>query len=88
VSRIVELLAGKDVVTLPKRPGEPDCTSADIAKITRVLGWAAEVPIEAGVKIMLENIEQFRDAPVWTKESIAEATRDWFAYLGSSTKAA
>ena len=36
VNRLVELLGG-DVVHIPKRPGEPDCTLADIGKIQREL---------------------------------------------------
>ncbi len=41
VNRLVELLGG-EVVHIPKRPGEPDCTHADIGKITRDLGWRPE----------------------------------------------
>src|SRR6202035_131013 len=33
INRLVELLGG-EVVHVPKRPGEPDCTFADISKIT------------------------------------------------------
>lgn len=80
VSRLVELLGGK-AIHIPKRPGEPDCTSADISKIQRVLGWEPKVSFERGVQIMLENIDYWREAPVWTPENIAEATRDWFEYL-------
>jgi UDP-glucose 4-epimerase len=83
VNRLVELLGG-DVVHVPKRPGEPDCTFADIAKIQRVLGWTPRTSFEAGVRIMLENIEYWREAPVWNPGSIAEATRDWFQYLSSA----
>jgi len=80
VNRLAQLLGG-DVVHIPKRPGEPDCTFADIGKIRRVLGWNPRTSFEAGVRIMLENIEYWREAPVWTPGSIAEATRDWFEYL-------
>ena len=31
---------------------------------------------------VLEEIELYRDAPVWEPEAIAEATADWFRYLG------
>lgn len=81
VNRIVELLGG-GVVHIPKRPGEPDCTFADITKAQRVLGWEPKVSFEDGVSIMLENIDYWRQAPVWEPASIAHATRDWFAYLG------
>lgn len=81
VNRLVELLGG-EVTSIPKRPGEPDCTLADIGKIRRLLGWGPKVPFEEGVRIMLDNIDYWRQAPVWTPESITEATRDWFKYLG------
>ena len=80
VNRLVELLGG-DITHIPKRPGEPDCTFADISKILSKLDWKPEVSFEEGVKILLENIDYWREAPVWTPESIKEATRDWFKYL-------
>ncbi|OGH60921.1 MAG: NAD-dependent dehydratase [Candidatus Lindowbacteria bacterium RIFCSPLOWO2_12_FULL_62_27] len=80
VNRIAELLEG-DIVHVPKRPGEPDCTHADISKIRDLLGWRPRVSIEEGVAEMLRNIDYWRDAPVWTPDSIAVATRDWFRYL-------
>lgn len=83
VNYLVELLGG-DVVYVPKRPGEPDCTHADTEKILTMLGWRPSTSFEAGVQIMLRNIDQWNDAPVWNEHSIAEATRDWFAYLGDS----
>lgn len=82
VNKLVELLGAKRVVHVPKRPGEPDCTLADTSRIRRELGWEPQVPIEDGVKIMLQQIEHWRDAPVWTVAGIQEATRDWFYYLG------
>lgn len=82
VNRLVELLKG-DVVHVPKRPGEPERTHADVSKIQRRLGWRAKVSIEEGVRILLDNIEYWRQAPVWTPASIEVATRDWFRYLGT-----
>ncbi len=81
VNRLVELLKG-DVVHVPSRPGEPNRTHADIGKIQRHLGWRPKVSIEEGVRILLDNIEYWRQAPVWTPESIDVATREWFRYLG------
>lgn len=80
VNYLVQLLGG-EVVYIPKRPGEPDSTFADIAKIKKFLSWKSKVSFEEGVNIMLENIDYWRDAPVWTSESILEATKDWFKYL-------
>ncbi len=80
VNRLVELLAG-DVVHLPKRPGEPDCTWADITKIRTDLGWEPKVSFEAGVAEMLQRIDYWREAPVWDAASIEQATRTWFTML-------
>jgi len=81
VNKLVELLGG-DVTFIPKRPGEPDCTHADITRIKKLLGWKPKVTIEKGVRILLNNIDYWREAPVWTPETIADATKDWFKYLG------
>ena len=83
VNRLCELLGGEKTY-IPKRPGEPDCTFADVRRINEVLGWSARVNIESGVQEVLRNIDYWRDAPVWTPSSIATATEDWFKYLGNS----
>ncbi len=85
VNHLVELL-GCETVGLPKRPGEPECTHADITKIQSELGWAPEVSFEAGVSRILENIDYWAEAPLWDQASIAEATDTWFKYLGSDTE--
>src|SRR3990172_12606610 len=80
INSLVELLGG-DVVHIPKRPGEPDQTHADITKIKRLLGWEPRVTFEAGVNILVKHIDYWREAPLWTPDSIGEATKDWFRYL-------
>ena len=80
INRLVELLGG-DVVYVPKRPGEPDCTWADITKITAEMGWAPAVSFEDGVAQMIENIDDWRDAPLWNPESIEKTTATWFEVL-------
>jgi len=82
INSLVELLGGK-VVHVPKRPGEPDCTFADTRRIGAALGWRPTVPFPEGVRRMLEHIELWRHAPVWDQESVAQATVDWFKYLGN-----
>ena len=82
VNELVRLLGAPPTVHIPKRPGEPDCTWADITKIGTELGWKPQVSVDAGVRIMLDSIDYWRDAPVWTTERIAEATSDWFRHLG------
>ena len=84
VNRLVALLEPNEIVHIPKRPGEPDCTWADIARIKCDLGWRPKVPFEEGVAKLLRQIDHWRDAPVWTETSIATATRDWFRYLGKN----
>jgi UDP-glucose 4-epimerase len=88
VNELVRLLGAPKTVNIPKRPGEPDCTFADITKIGRELGWKPKVPIAEGVKVMLANMDYWRDAPVWTVSTIADATADWFKYLGTPAEQA
>lgn len=80
VNRLVELLGGP-VVYIPKRPGEPDCTWADITKIKRDLGWTQQVSFPDGVGRIVAAIDYWRDAPLWDPDSIAEATAGWFRAL-------
>jgi UDP-glucose 4-epimerase len=81
VNRLVELIGSDEIVHIPKRPGEPDCTFADTARIAVEVGWKAQVSIEAGVAELMANLDYWRDAPVWTPDRIAEATQDWFKYI-------
>lgn len=83
VNRLVELLGGT-VEFIPKRPGEPDCTFADVKKIERLLGWKSRISFEQGVRSMLERIEDWKDAPVWNPSTINQATAAWFHYLGEA----
>ena len=80
INRLIELMGG-DVVHVPKRPGEPDCTWADVGRIRRALGWKPEVSFPDGVAAMLGQIEEWRAAPLWTPEKIEAATRTWFEHL-------
>lgn len=85
VNQLVELLEGEKVY-IPKRPGEPDCTFADTGKIKAMLNWSPKISLEEGVQNILENIDYWRAAPVWTPETIATATEDWFKFLGKEKK--
>jgi UDP-glucose 4-epimerase len=75
-------LLGGPVVHIPKRPAEPDCTFADITKIKKILNWMPSITLEDGVKIMLENIDDWKDAPLWDRSKIEVATKSWFKHLG------
>jgi UDP-glucose 4-epimerase len=80
VSRLVELLGG-EVTYIPKRPGEPDVTWANISRITEELGWKQEVSFEQGVANIVANIDYWRNAPLWNPDSIANATKTWFEFM-------
>jgi UDP-glucose 4-epimerase len=80
VNRLVELLGGGKI-HIPKRPGEPDCTWADISRITSELEWSPRVSFEDGVAKILADIDYWRNAPLWDPDSIARATKTWFEYM-------
>ena len=69
VNEIVKLIGGKSV-NIPKRPGEPDRSLGDIRKIKKDLNWKPKVKIRDGEKNLLDNIVNFRDAPVWTPKKL------------------
>ena len=85
VNRLVELLGGEKT-HIPKRPGEPDCTHADISRITSELGWTPEVSFEEGVAKIVAGIDYWRNAPLWDPASIAQATRTWFEFMSPQGK--
>jgi UDP-glucose 4-epimerase len=80
VNRLVELLGGEKI-HIPKRPGEPDCTWADISRITSELNWKPEISFEEGVSRIVANIDYWKNAPLWEPDSIARATETWFKYM-------
>jgi UDP-glucose 4-epimerase len=81
INELVKLLGGP-VTYVPRRPGEPDKTFADISRIKARIGWAPKVAFADGVGRILKHIDLWREAPVWDKNSIQEATKEWFQYLG------
>ena len=81
VMEVVRLLKCNHVF-IPKRPGEPEITHADVTKIYDQLGWTPEISIEQGVEKILSEIDYWKEAVVWKPETIAKATQDWFEYLG------
>jgi UDP-glucose 4-epimerase len=81
ILRLSELIGGP-VVFIPKRPGEPDITHANISKSVTTLGWTPSVSFESGVQLMLDNISNWNDAPLWSPELISKSTESWFKYLG------
>jgi UDP-glucose 4-epimerase len=82
IRRLIELIGGP-MVYIPKRPGEPDVTWADITKIRRDLDWKLRVPFDKGVAQMMAEIHNWRDAPLWDPDSIKQATKTWFEALST-----
>jgi UDP-glucose 4-epimerase len=80
VNRLAELIGG-DVVYIPKRPGEPDTTHADISKAQSLIGYSPKISFEEGVQRVLDNIDYWSSAPVWTPDTISKATKPWFDFL-------
>lgn len=67
---------------IPDRPGEPQVTQAEITRARLFLNWAPIVSFEEGVKIMKAQVPLYKDAPLWTPETIEKATKTWFDCLG------
>jgi len=80
INNIIKLLGGKKI-HIPKRPGEPDMTYADIKKIKKIIGWKPKISVEKGINKMLDNLDMWKDAPIWTPKKIKKATKKWFLYL-------
>ncbi len=80
VNHIAKIIGG-ETINIPKRPGEPDRSLADISKIKKEIDWEPKIKIDDGVKMMLEIIDNWKEAPVWTPEKISEVTKPWFRYL-------
>jgi len=81
ILHLVKLLRGT-ATFIPKRPGEPSCTHANINKIRRDLNWSPKISFEEGVAKTLDDINYWKEAPLWDSASIENATKKWFQYLG------
>ncbi len=88
VNRLAELLGG-DIVHIPKRPGEPDShVRGHPEDPARARMDAQDAPSSRAWRSCCENIDYWREAPVWNPATIAEATKEWFEYLSPSADAA
>lgn len=80
INKIVSFLDGKKIF-IPKRPGEPKSTFADISKIKKETNWSPKINIKQGVGLMLKNIFIWKNAPIWNVRSIKKETKSWFKFL-------
>ncbi len=80
IINLIKILKGK-VVKIPKRPGEPECTWANINKIKKEIRWRQKIDFKSGVEEMMSSILDWKSAPLWTPKKIRKATKNWFKYL-------
>jgi len=80
ILELAKLLKSK-ITYIPKRPGEPFKTFANINKVKKELNWKPQVSFVDGVQELLDNISYWNNAPLWNKSKIKIATKDWFKYL-------
>lgn len=81
VKEVAQYLGAEKAVFISKRPGEPEALKADISLAQAKLGYKPKVSIVNGCKIMKELVPEYKDAPCWTPQAIAEATKPWFEAL-------
>jgi UDP-glucose 4-epimerase len=77
---LVKLLSSK-YTNIPRRPGEPQITFANILKAKKILNWKPRISFKDGIKELLDNINYWKEAPLWDREKIKKATKVWFQYL-------
>ena len=82
VNEVADMIGGQ-IVNIPRRPGEPDTTHADISFAKKHLDWTPSTTFEEGMKLTIDQIQLWKDAPIWSAETIAIATEDWFRFLGT-----
>ena len=80
ILQLVKLIGSK-YINIPKRPGEPDATHANIKKAKKILKWHPRITFKQGMKNLLKNINYWREAPLWTRQKIKQQTKDWFKFL-------
>ena len=74
INEIAMLFGGK-TVTIPKRPGEPKITQADIKKALTLLNWKPKIKFEDGVQEMIRNIKYWKNAPLWEKKEYCKRNK-------------
>ncbi len=80
VNKIAKLIGGKKI-NIPRRPGEPNITQANINKIKKHLRWKPKVSISNGTASMIKNINFWKKGKLWTKSTIMKETKEWFKIL-------
>ena len=85
INYLVSLIdKNNEKVYLPERPGEPEVTWANISKIKKHTSWLPNVSFEQGVNLMINNLQDWKEAPLWDKDNIEKATETWFKFMRNS----
>jgi UDP-glucose 4-epimerase len=82
INQLIKIIKGKKIL-LPKRPGEPYITHANIDKAKKILNWKPIINLHEGIKEVLKNIDYWKDATLWNSTKIKKATKTWFKYIKS-----
>lgn len=80
VNEMIKILEGPKIY-IPKRPGEPDMTLANISKAIKILKWEPKINLEEGLAKVIKEKNYWKNAPLWTVNKIQQATKNWFKYL-------
>jgi UDP-glucose 4-epimerase len=80
VNELVKFIGGKKIF-IPKRPGEPNITHANIMKIKSKLKWEPKITLKEGINDVLKNISYWKNSTLWDAGKIKKATKNWFKYL-------
>ncbi len=80
INYLVSLIS-KNKIHIPERPGEPKITHSSISKAKKILKWKPKINFEDGISELINNINYWRDAPLWNRYNIKKATKNWFKYL-------
>ena len=78
---IDELSAAIGCIQIQKLPDIIESTNNIGEYIKRELEWKPKISIEEGVAMLLQNISNWKKAPVWTPDSISKLTKEWFKLL-------
>lgn len=84
INELVDILGG-EVVYIPKRPGQPECTWANIDKIREATGWKPTVSFADGVQRTVATCAHWQDSPTWEPEALVSATHAWFEALSHTS---
>ena len=80
INYLVKLIGGKKIY-IPNRPGEAFRSWANISKIKNKLGWKPSISFKEGIEDLIDQIDNWKSAPLWDRKSIKKATKNWFKFL-------